>query len=76
LVVAAAVASRIPFRNRHGSRLGVSEALVLRAAPPNQEVTVVFALFVTLPLTPARRRASLPGVSLLAHLARRLRRHR
>jgi hypothetical protein len=54
----------------------MSEALVLRAAPPDQEVTVMFALFVTLPLPPARRRASLPGVSLLAHLARRLRRHR
>lgn len=45
-----------------------SEAAVLRAAPPDQEVTVMFALFATLPLPPAPRRAS-----LLARLARRLR---
>ena len=45
-----------------------SEVPVLRAAPPDQEVTVMFALFATLPLPlpPAPRRAS-----LLARLARR-----
>jgi hypothetical protein len=34
----------------------------------------MFALFATLPLPPAPRRVSLPGASLLARIARRLRR--
>ncbi|WP_439578066.1 hypothetical protein [Elioraea sp.] len=49
--------------------LRVSEAQLRRAAPPGQEVTVMLALFATLPPLPRPRRAS-----LLARLARRFRR--
>lgn len=44
-----------------------SEASGLRAVPPDQDGTAMFALFATLPLPPAPRRTS-----LLMRLARRL----